>query len=925
MASPFTIFRKHRKAFIAALTIMTMFGFVFIPMILDTIRFKGPGDPVAVSTKKYGKLTQNELGRKVDQRRRVSTILQEARREAIRPDFISQFRKIYGKLMGAEFIEAQAIRLADQQAKAWVTQRLGETSQEAVVSSWLLAHRAEELGMAVTNDTVNQFLKQVSNGRFDNKAWEKFFERHGITDKQFFALLRTELLAMRFGEMFGPSLGGTTPAQQWDYFTRLNREATIEALPVRVADYVEKIEDPDEKTLRAFFEEHKNDFDFSTSPRPGFRQPERVNVRYFRLVPSQIAKSISRAAIKEYIEKNKVDLERAYEAAHKKPEDKKPEDKKPEDKKPENKKTEDKKTEDKKTEDKKTEDKKTEDKKTEDKKTEDKKTEDKKTEDKKTEDKKTEDKKTEEKKIEDKKIEDKKIEDKKTEDKKTEDKKTEDKKTEEGKTEEKKPEAKEAEGMKTDDKTSEDKKTEEEKPEAKKTEEKTAEEEKPEPKAPAKESEADKTSALSSGAPFQFTSLLQDAPEANKTAETADDKTATKTAEMPPEKPEDKPPAKTEDKTAEKPDMLVPEPTAIEGKPGAEKPESKEEPGAEKKPDITLESLIPEVIQMNKQQWIEDRARRELTDQQVEDAKTGLQTAIKGWSEKQRTYEAQPVGKAPKPLDFQALAAKYGLTTDETGLRSMVEMNDLEIAKSSDNQQGFLGLVYSDRSESSRAPLSKYQAAITAYQGALTKTFAQPEQITFVFYKTEDQPEKVADWDEDTAKTKWKEVQARKLAFEAAEALAKKVPRGSEEKLKEIFPGGKVVEVGPFTWMTEGVAARTTGSREPPSISKLDGIDRPGDDFMRTVFSLSPGEVGVAMNNPESRGLRDPAGELPAHGREPVGLLRVHPACRVSQCGRRRRRADDRSVVRADQGRCRPEMGNPARSTRYRTCRKVVS
>ena len=161
-----------------------------------------------------------------------------------------------------------------------------------------MARRAEDIGMSVTDDTVNQFLKQTSRGRAGDELWQKLLDRHGLTDKQFFALLRTELLGVRFGELFGPSVGATTPAQRWDYFTRLKQEATIEALPIRVADYIGQVEDPDEETLKAFFEQHRNDYDLSTSPTPGFRQPERVNVRYFRLVPSQIEKSVSAAAIK---------------------------------------------------------------------------------------------------------------------------------------------------------------------------------------------------------------------------------------------------------------------------------------------------------------------------------------------------------------------------------------------------------------------------------------------------------------------------------------------------------------------------------------------------------------------------------------------------------------------------------------------------
>ena len=271
---------------------------------------------------------------------------------------------------------------------------------------------------------------------------------------------------------------------------------------------------------------------------------------------------------------------------------------------------------------------------------------------------------------------------------------------------------------------------------------------------------------------------------------------------------------------------------------------------------MALEPLIPEVIKMTKQQWIEDAVRKELAGEQYRTAVDGLQNAIKAWAVQQRDFEARTRRVRPEPLDFQALAAKFGATTDETGLRSPVEMFDLEIARSNDaSRQGFMSQVYADRGESQRAQLSKYQVGVSHYQGGTAKTLAVPETITYVFYKTEDRPEEFPTWDDDgiaeLALKKWKQVEARKLAFREAEGLAKKA-RGSETTLKELFPDRKVVSTGPFSWMTEGVAARLMGPSEPPTLTKPEGIERPGDDFMRTVFTLSPGGVGAAMNQPET-------------------------------------------------------------------------
>ena len=41
-------------------------------------------------------------------------------------------------------------------------------------------------------------------------------------------------------------------------------------------------------------------------------------------------------------------------------------------------------------------------------------------------------------------------------------------------------------------------------------------------------------------------------------------------------------------------------------------------------------------------------------------------------------------------------------------------------------------------------------------------------------------------------------------------------------------------------------------SQPPLRLSEIDGIDQAGPDFMRAVFALDVGQVGVAMNHPKT-------------------------------------------------------------------------
>ena len=121
-----------------------------------------------------------------------------------------------------------------------------------------------------------------------------------------------------------------------------------------------------------------------------------------------------------------------------------------------------------------------------------------------------------------------------------------------------------------------------------------------------------------------------------------------------------------------------------------------------------------------------------------------------------------------------------------------------------------------------------------------------------------DEPVSIPKFDDegvrDRVLTEWKRVRARQLALQEAGNLAQ-TARDSGKSLKTAFadrPDIKVATEKPFSWMTRG-ALPALAYQVAPWISNLDGVDgTPGHDFMRTVFGLKQGEIGVAMNHSES-------------------------------------------------------------------------
>jgi hypothetical protein len=95
-------------------------------------------------------------------------------------------------------------------------------------------------------------------------------------------------------------------------------------------------------------------------------------------------------------------------------------------------------------------------------------------------------------------------------------------------------------------------------------------------------------------------------------------------------------------------------------------------------------------------------------------------------------------------------------------------------------------------------------------------------------------------------------IEARKLALAQAEKYAK-TARDAKKPLKEVFEnreGLEVTDTGPFTRMTLGNMAFDPES-SVPRLSTVHAVESAGEEFMNVVFGMSPGDVKVALNQPQ--------------------------------------------------------------------------
>ena len=276
MSNPLSMFRKHQYIFLVVFGVMLMVAFIVLPPLDDYLRSRrGPGsaaNPVVVSWK-GGQLRAAELERLREMHRvavsYLFAIVQETQRREGTPRGVRQGQ--FGQILDPGIPSTM--------------------SDENLVHTHLLAAKGEAMGMVVSDQAIIEFLEQLSDETVDGTVRATIFNDNlgnRYSEQQLLNQLRVELLAQRVRSMAEAGLyvapyGTVPPLQAWDYFKRLNRRVNIEAVALNVEDYVDRVKNPPEVQLQALYEEGKNRFSFPESPEPGFHQRRKAAFQFIKV------------------------------------------------------------------------------------------------------------------------------------------------------------------------------------------------------------------------------------------------------------------------------------------------------------------------------------------------------------------------------------------------------------------------------------------------------------------------------------------------------------------------------------------------------------------------------------------------------------------------------------------------------------------
>jgi hypothetical protein len=170
VASPFAVFRRNQKILLATVGIAAMVAFVFLDPVMRY--FSGPvqqANPVVVETN-YGNLTRDQLDNLEFSRELVNQFLQRVSQQVI----VSQVGQGNVDPRLVDNLVEQHFRFHSQQ----LMQRSEPGREAAAVETLVLAERAKQAGMVISDQAINDFLKQLTADSVSSEELQNII--HGL-------------------------------------------------------------------------------------------------------------------------------------------------------------------------------------------------------------------------------------------------------------------------------------------------------------------------------------------------------------------------------------------------------------------------------------------------------------------------------------------------------------------------------------------------------------------------------------------------------------------------------------------------------------------------------------------------------------------------------------------------------------------------
>ena len=186
---------------------------------------------------------------------------------------------------------------------------------------------AQKMGIRISDEGVNEFLKQISRGRLTAEDFKESLRESRLGESELFDTLKGELSAqLAIQLMEPPAFTATappglaqyvqnreplrymqaTPQQLWESFQMLNLKQSLQAVAIPVQEFVSEVGEPSVTELDNLFKQFSNRR-WIDEAQPGFVQLPRVKLAYLTADFEKFERRVDPSSdeIRDYYEKNK--------------------------------------------------------------------------------------------------------------------------------------------------------------------------------------------------------------------------------------------------------------------------------------------------------------------------------------------------------------------------------------------------------------------------------------------------------------------------------------------------------------------------------------------------------------------------------------------------------------------------------------------
>lgn len=286
MASPFSIFRKNQRLWMAGAVLIAVLSFVVAPMLQSfsgygptTVR-GGEAKQIAASWS-GGSITNEQIENELVQLSIANTFLRKLAVDVREKGGFPQVPEVRPDLaiVGISQESRDPAIIVQRKLMAAEAKRLGIHFDDQSVKTFL----QKFVNGKISGEQIQKTLKEVSGGRMNLMDFNRLMREELAKN----AMLRLANTSQRFEERVNaqglPTTVLSPPSKNWQYFTRFNRSASIEAFPVFVKDFETAVTGtPTDRELRALFDQGKeiSRIDMPILTEPAFMTPSMADFEF---------------------------------------------------------------------------------------------------------------------------------------------------------------------------------------------------------------------------------------------------------------------------------------------------------------------------------------------------------------------------------------------------------------------------------------------------------------------------------------------------------------------------------------------------------------------------------------------------------------------------------------------------------------------